>query len=79
MDLWPVEARITSNSAPDILTDLVAEGWGKAMKDWKARTKLPVRFDARRPIVSGEVHNIPKLKVPSGEFLTKIEPIEPDK
>jgi UDP-GlcNAc:undecaprenyl-phosphate GlcNAc-1-phosphate transferase len=79
MDLWPVEARITSNSAPDILADLVAEGWGKAMKDWKARTKLPVRFDARRPIASGEVHNIPKFTVPSGEFLTKIEPIEPDK
>ncbi|MEI8291300.1 MAG: MraY family glycosyltransferase [Verrucomicrobiota bacterium] len=31
----------------DILADLVAEGWIKAVRDWKKTTQLPLRFDAR--------------------------------
>jgi len=31
----------------DILADLVAEGWTKAVVEWKKRTKLSARFDAR--------------------------------
>lgn len=42
----------------DILADLVAEGWTKAVVEWKKRTKLPARFDARmnQPAVGGEKH-----------------------
>lgn len=30
-----------------ILSELVAESWGKAVADWKKRHQLPARFDAR--------------------------------
>ena len=36
-----------SKSVADILADLVAEGWAKAIADWKKRNQLPTRFDAR--------------------------------
>ena len=78
MDFWPAETRITTNSAPDSLADLVAEGWAKAMKNWSKRNKLPVRFDARRTVPTSEAPDSSPAQ-PLGEFLAKPEPIEPDK
>ncbi len=38
---------ISTHSISDILADLLAEGWIKAIGDWTKLHQLPVRFDAR--------------------------------
>jgi len=37
----------SSDACLDILADLLAEGWAKAVADWKRRNQLPLRFDSR--------------------------------
>lgn len=46
----------------DTLADLVAEGWIKAVRDWKKRTRLPLRFDARINPPSGGDKHLPGLE-----------------
>jgi len=49
-------ASTNTNSISDILADLLAEGWGKAMRDWTKLHQLPLRFDARPKVpVAGEM------------------------
>jgi len=48
-------------SAYDVLADLLAEGWVKAVGDWKKCRQLPVRFDARPNVPPGGDTQLPVL------------------
>jgi UDP-GlcNAc:undecaprenyl-phosphate GlcNAc-1-phosphate transferase len=47
-----------------ILADLVAEGWIKAVSDWKKRNPLPVHFDARPELPALEL-DVAKMETDS--------------
>jgi hypothetical protein len=63
------DVRITTDSASDILADLVAEGWAKAIKDWKKYNELPVRFDARRQVLPTVKLELLKASQPTADSL----------
>ena len=50
-----------------IQAELVAEGWAKAMGDWKKRYQLPLRFDARVKVPSTIGADGSKMELPSVE------------
>ena len=50
-----------------ILAELVAEGWGKAVDDWKKLHKLPARFDASPQVPAAVEPALPKPARPISE------------
>jgi len=52
----------------EILADLLAEGWAKAIADWKKRRQLPVRFDAGRSAPSTGIAAAPRINLPDAEI-----------
>jgi UDP-GlcNAc:undecaprenyl-phosphate GlcNAc-1-phosphate transferase len=56
---------IPRDSTFGIFADLLAEGWAKAIKDWKKRHQLPVRFDARAPLPAVAGSGRPAMILPN--------------
>lgn len=63
----PAGVSTQTKSISDILADLVAEGWAKAIGEWQMRHRLPVRFDARLQAPPAGETDLPKTNPPSAE------------
>lgn len=60
----PARPRITCPSKYEIVSDLVAEGWGKSLIHWHKLNKLPIRFnppDHTKPVHADLVPPLPAL------------------
>lgn len=58
---------IITTDRSDILADLVAEGWSKAVADWQKINQLPVRFDSSPVAPAASEIDLPKTPPPGGQ------------